>query len=127
MSESEGPYIIEHGDVWFVERGPSTPGGRAMRLDRRHVCGPSETLALAFSEDDGVLLKHGAESAVRRWYDTFNTKMASVSGHAFSPPVVLTFPPNADTVAELNRCIAVTGRVKKLHEELTAAGNPKLA
>jgi hypothetical protein len=42
-----------------VHQEQSTPGGRAMRLDRRHVCGPSEHLAIAFDEDDGALHKHG--------------------------------------------------------------------
>ena len=66
---SEGPYVIEHGEVWFVHQGASTPGGKAMRLDRRHVCGPSDNLAVAFDEEDGILHKHGTETAVRAWAD----------------------------------------------------------
>jgi hypothetical protein len=126
MSESEGPYVIEQGEVWFIHTGPSTPGGKTMRLDRRHVCGPSESLALAFDDEDGTLLKHGTEAAVRKWHDGFSARMASAGEHAFPPPIVLTFPPNGETVIELNRCIAVTGRVKRLYDELTAAGKPSL-
>lgn len=127
MSDPEGPYVIEHGDVWFVQGGPTTPGGRTMRLDRQRICGPSENLALAFDENDGILLKHGTETAVRKWHDSFIARMADLGDHAFPPPIIMTFPPNAETVAELNRCIATSGRVKKLHEELATAGNPMLS
>ncbi len=113
VSADEGPYVIEHGEVWFVHRGPSTPGGRAMRLDRRHVCGPSENLAVAFDEEDGILHKHGTETRVRAWIDEFRAKTAE----ALPVPVMVTFPPNAETVAELNRCIATTGRIKRVYEE----------
>lgn len=120
MSDPEGPYVIEHGDVWHLNSGPRLPGADGIGLpDRRHVCGPSENLAIAFDEEDGTLHKHGTETRVRAWIDGFREKMAAVpSEHALPIPVMMTFPPNAETVAEMNRCIATTGRIKRLHDGL---------
>lgn len=123
----EGPYVIEHGEVWFVHNDPSTPGGKAMRLDRRHICGPSDELAIAFDEDDGTLHKHGTATSVRTWIDNYRAKTASFPPDMALPvPLMMTFAANADAVAELNRCIATTGRIKGLYEDLIASARPTL-
>lgn len=122
---AEGPYVIEHGEVWYVNQGPSTPGGRAMRLGRHHVCGPSENLAMAFDEEDGILHRHGTEASVRAWIENLRRRTAGLPPEMSLPvPTMLTFPPTAETVAEMNLCIATTGRIKRLYPNGLAAVAP---
>jgi hypothetical protein len=93
-----------------------------MRLDRHHVCGPSDEMAMAFDEEDGTLHKHGTLTAVRAWVENFRKKTADLPADMALPvPIMISFPPNADTVAEMNRCIATTGRIKRLYEQSLAA------
>lgn len=107
MSDT-GPYVIEHGDTWF-RTGPSK-GGLGSGL--RHICGPSELLAVAFDSDDGMLHKHGTAEMVTKWADNAREKLKSNGLDNWAQNlVVLSFPPMPEALEELNACIACTGRI----------------
>lgn len=121
----DGPYTIQHGDVWWTD-GNSTPGGRMMGLGTRHVCAGSEFLAIAFDEDpdspDCMLRKHGSAARVRAWADDCRKRLAS-AGFAEDLTVV-EFPVHPATVALLNETIAGAGRVSRFVRRLAELGGP---
>lgn len=118
QSTSDGPYIIEHGDVWYVTKG-ATPGGAAMGLDRRHVGAGTEMIAVAFDSENGVLHKHGASKLVESWSGQTRKKFNEGGFPEMADAiVVISFLPTPQTIAELNACVTTTGRVLGLEHAL---------
>ena len=116
MTDDTGPYVIEHGDVWAAG---ATPSGRALGLDRRHVCRGSGRLAACFGAESGTLHKHGGEEGVEAWAAATRKRLAEAGFPEMADEiVVVAFPPTPETVAELNACVATTGRVLRIAERL---------
>lgn len=123
MTIGPGPYVIEHGDVWSVDAG-ATPGGRALGLDRRHVCRGSERLAACYDAESGTLHKHGGEAGVEAWAAATRKKLAEAGFPEMADEiVVVAFPPTQETVAELNACVSTSGRVIGLPDRLVEIAN----
>lgn len=118
--QAHGPYVLQHGDVWHVD-ADATPGGAALGLNRRHVCRGSDRLAACYDSADGVLHKHGAEAGVEAWAAAARKRFADAGFQELADVlVVVVFPPTAETVEELNACVACTGRVVGLPDRLAA-------
>lgn len=100
-----GPYSIEFGDICFKDSG-----GRILSsIDR------TELLAVAYDEIDGVLHKHGRADRVESWATDARKKFADGGFDELAKSlVVVSFPGTAETINELNACIATSGRVKNL-------------
>lgn len=115
--ETRGPYVIEHGDVWFVE-GPRT----VLSSGLRHVCGPSDMLAVAYTEEeDGLdtVHKHGAETMVAAWADKQRRAYAAAGFQDMAEAVVvLAFPPVPEAVAELNALTRNSGGLRAFKARL---------
>ena len=112
----KGPYVLMHGDVWYLSGG-SMPGGHLLGgLDKRHVCGPSDTLAMAVDPQDGVVMKHGEERRIRDWLATFTARISAsgMRGLIGPDPVLLLFSPTEENLAVVNRCIECTGYAARL-------------
>lgn len=122
MPDNQGPYVIEHGDVWFV-RPDRLPGAIALGMGKTHICGPHDMLAIVFDEQDGTLHKHGRSEPVEKWAD--RTRAALTAGgqpELAEALVMVSFPVLPETVAELNACTSGSGRVMRLRERLTEIG-----
>lgn len=130
---SDGPYSIEHGDVWHSAGNPRLAGAAAMGLSdpgRRHVCDGSQWLAVAYDGEDGTLHKHGEASKVEAWADATRRRFSEAGFEDLAAGIMtLSFPVSEETVAELNACVSSTGRVLKLPERFAALGeaNPGIA
>ncbi|NTF17356.1 hypothetical protein G6L37_02870 [Agrobacterium rubi] len=117
----EGPYVIEHGDVWYRERKPSP-----MSNGLRHVCDGTQEIAIA--HDGEVLLKVGSAASVDDWYSKNAAKLVAMSeamgrmGEDGFEVVIVRLPVSPETVAEMNACIAYSGRVAKLADNLASIG-----
>lgn len=122
-----GPYVIEHGDVWYREAKP----GR-LSTGLRHVCRASEEMAIA--HDGEMLLKVGSADAVAQWELLNRAKFTAVNeamqamGHGPTEVVVVNLPVCPDVIEEINNCVAISGRVQRLDESLARIGeaNPDL-
>lgn len=116
MIRTDGPYVIEHGDVWFRE------GSRTiLSTGLRHVCDGSGELAIAFAGD--VMLHMGSAQSVDAW---FNKKGAQYMLIEVSDPVeIVRFPVCDETVAEMNRMSANPNRVSILFDTLTKIGEAR--
>lgn len=114
------PYIIQHGDVW--KRSSTGFGGL------QHVCDGSGELAIAYQGD--VLLKVGEASKVDEWLDLNRNRFQSMRDMLEAmgedgddlDVVVVKVPVSQDIVDEINRCVAISGRVARLRENLTKIG-----
>lgn len=123
----DGPYIIEHGDVWYRQ---SKPGVLTSGL--RHVCRASEELAIA--HDGEMLVKAGSAEMVEQWEASNREKLTAMNemlvsmGEQGSEIVVVRLPVCPDIVEEINLCIAISGRVRQLDDNLARIGrdNPDL-
>lgn len=103
-----GPYVIRYGDLWHVTK-----------TGERHVCDGSQEVAVAYDAENGTLIKHGSLTRVQE-YAAQARRVFCEGGHedlALAIEVV-SFPVSEETVAELNACVATTGRVLKLPEAL---------
>lgn len=114
------PYVIQHGDVW--KRSSTGFGGL------QHVCDGSGELAVAYQGE--VLLKIGEASRVDEWLDLNRDRFRSMrdmleamreDGDALEV-VVVKVPVSQDIVAEINRCVAISGRVARLRDNLEKIG-----
>lgn len=127
-TDFKGPYVIEHGDVWYRE-------GKASMISTglRHVCGAHDQLAIA--HDGQMLLKTGSASAIAQWEASTRGKYAAMNEMLSSmgnDPVEITIvrmPVSPETVEEINACIAISGRVRHLEANLERIGvaNPGLS
>jgi len=98
-----GPYSIEFGDICFKDSGGHIVSSIA----------GSELLAIAFDEADGVLHKHGRADRVAKWAEGARKRFSDNGFEELAKSlVVVSFPGTADTINELNACIATSGRVK---------------
>lgn len=119
--EFDGPYVLEHGDVWIRESASSSLSNGALR----HVCSGSEELAVA--RDGDVLLKVGPAASIDRWFEKNREAIVKVSEiSAFfgneGGVEVFRFQATPETIQEMNACIAITGRVARIHERLAQLG-----
>jgi hypothetical protein len=120
-SEFNGPYVIEHGDVWYREMKRPLVG-----TGLRHVCSGSEEIAIA--HDGEMLLKAGSAASVEAWHEANKEKLRQMSetmaamGHDGVEVVIVRLPVSPATVHEMNACIAISGRVAKLEENLGKIG-----
>ena len=115
----DGPYYIEHGDLWIRDGSPRLPGLSGL-LSGRHVCRGSEEVAIAFDSDDGTLHKRGNASMVQSWADETRRKFTDMGFDDLARALtVITFPVTPETVAELNACAQITGRVLRLADNLS--------
>jgi hypothetical protein len=125
--EFSGPYVINHGDVWFKE-----PRASRLGTELRHVCDGSEEIAIA--HDGEMLLKAGSATAVENWLDKNREKLAKMSetlmdmGCDPMEIILVRLPVSPETVSELNACVAISGRVSRLEDNLARIGieNPAL-
>lgn len=114
------PYIIQYGDVWKR----SSTGFEGLQ----HVCDGSGELAIAYQGD--VLLKVGEASKVDEWLDLNRNRFQSMRDMLEAmgedgddlDVVVVKVPVSQDIVDEINRCVAISGRVARLRENLTKIG-----
>ena len=96
------PYVILHGDVWYVD-DTASPGGAKLGLNRHHVCTASEMLAIAFEEEDGGIHKHGDAASVTTWVDRYRATLSQADlDDPIAPPTVVSFPVTQATVDLLN-------------------------
>lgn len=119
----DGPYYIEHGDLWFQSSTGRAGVGR-------HVCDGTQRIAVAYDAEDGVVHKHGSAELVEAWASKTRTKFSGGGLPQLAEAiVVLSFPVLQVTVDELNLCIATTGRVLGLEVKLRRMlqDNPELA
>lgn len=112
----DGPYVIEHGDVWRVAPGKRLANG--FSSNKTHVCDGTAELAVAMTDD--VMLKHGSAEAVDDWV---SKKAAGIDVTVFR------FPVSPETVRELNLCAENTTRAAHIVANLTRIGaeTPTLA
>lgn len=83
---------------------------------RRHG---SEPLAICFTPEDGVLFKHGPETSVRFHYDRLRAIEPEAQLIVF-PMDVLRSDEGGAILAEINACLACSGRVAQIAERLMA-------
>lgn len=115
-----GPYVIEFGDLWFV-RTLSGPGGKPKEIGKVHVCGPHDRVAVVYDAEDGTLHKHGTEENAVAWLETTRAKLRDNGFESLAENLTMVaFNPVPEAIAELNACIATSGRVLGIAERLTA-------
>lgn len=112
----EGPYFIEHGDVWIYTTKPGRPS--FLGTNSRHVCDGTEELAIALIGD--TMMKHGSAKSVDAWAET---KAAGFD------VTIIRFPVSPETVEELNKCALNTTRAASIVAKLESIGaaRPELA
>jgi hypothetical protein len=126
-----GPYVIEHGDVWYRESA-SSPLGSGLR----HVCDATGELAVA--HDGSMLLKVGSAEAVEAWETANRRKLAAmrqtmiemgIPADEAGDVVIVRLPVSQEIVDEINACVGISGRVARLEENLAKIGHldPSLA
>jgi hypothetical protein len=123
MSRVNGPYVIRHGDVWKQNAGPGLVDNGLL-----HVCDGTGEMAIAYQGD--ALLKIGGASSVDAWLDANREKLDQMremlAGMGEDDEdldlVVLRLPVSQAIVDELNLCIAISGRVARLRENLERIG-----
>lgn len=117
-SDSSGPYVIVHGDLWYEESGLRQDG--PLGPQRRHVCDGTGEIGVAYDAGSGTLHKHGESARVQRWASATRRKFSGAGYEDMARDiVVISFPVTPETVAELNACVATTGRVATLQARLT--------
>ncbi|MCS4089381.1 hypothetical protein [Rhizobium sp. BK176] len=112
----EGPYFIEHGDVWSYTTQPGRPS--YVGPNSRHVCDGTEELAIALVGD--TMMKHGSAKSVDAWAEK------KASGFDVT---IIRFPVSPETVEELNKCATNTTRAASIVARLEDIGKsrPELA
>jgi hypothetical protein len=108
----EGPYFIEHGDVWIYTTKP----GRQSFIgpNSKHVCDGTEELAIALIGE--TMMKHGSAKSVDAWADK---KAADFD------VTIIRFPVTPETVDELNKCATNTTRAASIVANLEAIGTSR--
>ena len=84
-------YVMVGGDVFKVDKSD----GR-----RKQICIAGDMLAIAYSEDDRIVYKHGLEQGVRAWSEKQRKNGVE---DTFGPICIASFPANPETVALLDR------------------------
>jgi hypothetical protein len=118
QEDDHGPYILERGEVWFVDRSAS-PWSKALNLHQRHVCGPGDLMAVAYDTENGILHKHGPAPLVSAWANKTRHGFLEMGADDMSEAlVVISFPPHPEALAEVNACISVSGRILEFQKRL---------
>lgn len=126
MQHIEGPYVIRHGDVWKTPNRPARAASLSERLE--HVCDGTGEMAVAYQGD--VLLKVGSAASVEDWFERNRAKFDQMREVLLDmgeddddlEVVVIRVPVSQDIVDEINRCIAISGRVAHFREHLERIG-----
>lgn len=110
------PFYIEHGDVW---RSTVTRGRKA---NPRHVCDGTGELAIV--HDGKILLHAGSAQSAEAWLEANKPKFELMNvqledlGEGPVELIVVRMPVHPETVNEMNACLAVSGRVSRIHDRL---------
>ena len=86
---------------------------------------PSESIAVFYDANDGVLFKHGAAPLVRDYAHKTRSKLAAAdrTGDLTAALTVLEFPVKIlkipGVLEEINACLDISGRIATLQEKLT--------
>src|SRR3546814_6627062 len=91
------------------------------------VCGSDEFIAMAFDRSIGGVLKHGPADRVRDWATAAKIAFRAAGCHDLADDIeVCVFLPTEPALAELNACIATTGRfpADDLRQPHTEVGDP---
>lgn len=119
-------YVIRHGDVWKMRSRPALPGSLSDGLE--HVCDGTGEMAVAYQGD--VLLKVGSAASVEDWFEGNRAKFDQMREMLLDmgeddddlEVVVIRVPVSQEIVDEINRCIAISGRVARFRENLERIG-----
>lgn len=105
MDRDDGGLVkLVRGEVRSRAR---TREGRACEV---HVCDADEPMALAH-DSDGVLCLWGEAAVVEARAASLSEALRDALGDRAPSVTVVRFMPTPESVAELNACIATTGRV----------------
>ena len=119
-----GPYRLEHGDVWYSQSTVRVRPGAAMRADDVRIAGPDGMLGIAYDAADGTLHKHGRADLVQEWTDKTRSRLREAGfGDQASVLVLVCFPPVQEALDELNACIACSGRALGIQDRLAEIGS----
>jgi hypothetical protein len=113
MGDGDARYVLMHGDVWYEVGGQS-----------RHVCGPSDLLAVSYDDPDTpCLMKHGEHSRVSAWAEETRRRLSGagdVGNEMASQLVVVAFPPLPAALEALNWGLGRSGSIKIVIERIAA-------
>lgn len=113
---TDGPYVIEHGDVWFRE------GSRTiLNTGLRHVCDSNGELAIAYAGD--TMLHMGSAKSVDAWFQKKGIQYMMIDDS--DPVEIVRFPVCKETVYEMNRMSGNPNRVSILLDTLTKIGEAR--
>lgn len=108
MTEEVGPYVLAQGKVLF-----------STQLNTVEICDETDTLAVLYDVNDGILHKHGEKSRVSMDHERMVKAFASGGLSEFGKALELVeFSITPETINELNACIGITGRVLRFKERL---------
>jgi len=108
MTEEAGPYVLAQGKVMF-----------STRLNTVEICDETDTLAVLFDVNDGILHKHGEKSKVAMDHERMVKAFTSSGYSEFAKGLeLIEFSITPETIEELNACIGTTGRVLLFKERL---------
>jgi len=121
VTNTEGPFVIRHGDVWKTRS--RARGGE----DLEHVCDATGMLGMVH---DGYMLLHAGSAASAAEYmrlrkskfDQMNDMLESM-GEPRSDIMVVELPVSQAIVDEMNACLTISGRVARLAENLERIGD----
>ncbi|WP_315920948.1 hypothetical protein [Mesorhizobium sp. SP-1A] len=108
MTEEAGPYVLAQGKVLF-----------STQLNTVEICDETDTLAVLYDVNDGILHKHGEKSKVSMDHERMVKAFTSGGYSEFAKTLELVeFSITPETIEELNACIGTTGRVLRFKERL---------
>lgn len=105
-------YLIERGSYYLYDMGtkPSVLTGR------REVRAMSDTIALAFDLENGILHKHGAADSVEAWAAQARKKLTDGGYPEMAADIVVVSGPLP--VDEVNKCLSTSGYASELWRKL---------
>ena len=101
-------YVTLHGDVWLQTAGAAS-----------HIARGSELLAVAWSPQEGVMVKQGSHTKVSQWLDKGGREKWEP---LFGPITVFAFPVHEATVELMTKICENPSRAAGLEAELVAIG-----
>lgn len=123
----DGPFVIQHGDVWKKTGGTTRKGHEApLANNLTHVCDGSEELGMV--HDGESLLHAGSARSAEAYLEKNKAKfdqmneVFSAMGEAQVEIMLVRLPVAQAIIDEMNSCLACTGRVAKLEEHLATIG-----
>lgn len=110
------PYFLQHGDLW------KRPSGNTVAPQFRqdaHIASGSEEIGVCYDRRDGSLHHIGSAASASAWLKSRSEKLRNAGFEEMAGDLVsVSFPMVEQTVAEINACLAISGRVLKLPERL---------